>query len=43
MSNEKGMIIVLLVGLIKKTFNETFNCNLVKETFNQNVFNEIFK
>ena len=33
MSNGKDMIIALIVGLIKKTSNEIFKCNLFNEFF----------
>ena len=41
-SNGKGMIIVLIVGLIKKTMNEIFKRNFINESFKCNLLNEIF-
>ena len=38
MSNGKGMIIVSIVELMKKTLNEIFKCNLLKETFKMKFF-----
>ena len=42
MSNGKGMIIVLIVGLIKKTLNEIFKSNFINESFKCNFLIEIF-
>ena len=50
MANGKGIIIVLIVGLIKKTLNEillmtfineSFECNLLNKSLNAIFFNEI--
>ena len=50
-SNKKGIIIVLIVGLIKKTLkeillmifkNESFKCNLLNESFKCNLLNEFW-
>ena len=41
-SNGKGMIIVLIVGLIKKTMNEIFKWNFINESCKCNLLNEIF-
>ena len=33
MPNGKGMIMILIVGLIKKILNKIFKCNLLNEIF----------
>ena len=42
MSNRKDIIIVLIVGLIKKTSNEFFSMKFLNEPFKCNLLNETF-
>ena len=42
MSSGKGVIIVLIVGLIKKPGMKFYKSNFVNESFKCNVLNEIF-
>ena len=41
-SNGKGMIIVLIVGLIKKTLDKISKWNFINESFKCNLLNVIF-